>query len=185
MGRIVYGMLTSLDGYIAGRENGPSLPAPEAALHQYFNAVMRETAVALYGRRLYEVMQAWEIWDKEPAASAVEIEFARLWRETPKVVVSTTLKSVGPNARLVRDDVERAVRSLKAETGGTIEVGGAGLAASLSRLRMIDEYQLFLQPVVLGGGKPFFDPAVPLALKLLGAERLAQDVVMLRYSPAD
>jgi dihydrofolate reductase len=124
-------------------------------------------------------------WDKQPAASAVELEFARLWRETPKVVVSTTLNSVGPNARLVKEDVERAVRTLKAETEGTISVGGAGLAASLSRLRLIDEYQLFIHPLVLGGGKPFFDPAVPLTLKPLGSDHLAQDVVMLRYSPAD
>jgi dihydrofolate reductase len=115
----------------------------------------------------------------------VEVDFACAWQETPKIVFSTTLREVGANARLVKDDVENVVKSVKSESGGDITVAGAGLAASLSRLRLIDEYQLFMHPVVLGGGKPFFEAGTSVKLKPLGTENLAQDVILLRYAPAD
>jgi len=182
MGRIIYSMLTSLDGYIAGPEGGPTLPVPESELHWHFNAMLRETATLLNGRRMYETMRVWDTWDKVPGAPLVEVDFARVWQGTPKVVFSTTLREVGPNARLVRDDVEGVVRSLKAEASGNISVAGAALAASLSRLGLIDEYHLYLHPVVLGGGKPFFEGGSALKLKPLGIENLPQDVVLLRYS---
>src|SRR4030095_1281772 len=107
------------------------------------------TTLSLYGRNMYEVMKYWD--DPPAESSEVEHEYARAWRRTPKVVFSTTLESVGPNARLVNDkaDVERTVRNLKAETNGAIEVGGAGLAASLIRLGLVDELRLSLMAVVL------------------------------------
>ena len=186
MARISYGMMMSLDGYIAGPPGGPALPVPGAELHRHFNGLMKQAAIALYGRRMYEVMRVWQTWDERPEASEVAAGFAKAWRETPKVVVSTTLREVGPNARLIGADVERAVRSLKSETQGEIEVSGAGLAASLSRLALIDEYRLYLHPVVLGGGKPFFEAGLSQKLRPLGqAEALPQGVTLLRYTPAD
>ena len=184
MGRIVYGMIMSLDGYITGPDGTIGVAAPTAALHDYFSGVMRRTAVSLYGRRLYETMKVWEDWDDRPGVPADEVDFARAWRAVPKVVVSTTLKQVGPNSRLIRDDVEAAIRALKADTQGDIAVGGAGLAASLSRLGLIDEYQIFLSPAVFGGGLAFFEPGTAMALKLLGYEQVLQDMLLLRYAPA-
>jgi len=185
MARIIYGMLMSLDGYIAGPDGGPALPVPESALHWHFNAMMKQTSIALYGRRMYEIMRYWESWDKKDGAPEVEVDFAHAWQETPKIVFSTTLREVGPNARLVKDDVENVVKSVKSGSDGDIMVAGAGLAASLSRLRLIDEYQLFMHPIVLGGGKPFFEAGMSMKLKPLGTENLAQGVTMLRYAPVD
>ena len=184
MGRMVYGLLQSLDGYIAGTPGGPQLPPPGEALHRYFNDVMRDTSAAVYGRTMYEIMRAWETWDADPGASPVEREFAPLWRDVPKIVVSTTLKEFGPNARLVSDNVEAELRKLKTDTPGKIEVAGAALAASLGRMGLIDEYWLYLSPTVLGGGKPFFQEGLLLDLKLIGTEQLPQGVMVVKYERA-
>jgi dihydrofolate reductase len=182
MARLVYGMLTSLDGYITGPEGGSGLPGPNEKLHRYFNESMKRTAAAIYGRRMYETMRAWDELEGEP--NPIYAEFGEAWRAIPKLVVSTTLREVGPNARLVRSDVESAVRSLKADTEGEIEVAGADLAASLARLGLIDEYRLYMQPVVLGGGKPFFEAGLSLTLTPLGMESLPEGCTLLRYAPA-
>ena len=184
MGRMIYGMVQSLDGYIAGPPGGLHLPPPTPELHQVFNDMMEQTVPAVYGRTMYEIMRAWETWDADPEASAVERDFAPAWRSAPKVVVSTTLRQVGPNARVVSGNVEAELRKFKAETPGRIEVAGATLAASLGRMGLIDEYHLFFHPAVLGGGKPFFAAGLPLDLKLLGTEQLPQGVVRLAYEPA-
>lgn len=184
MGWMIYGMLTSLDGYIAGPEKGPQLPVPERELHLHFNEMQRRSSLDVYGRRMYEVMRIWETYDHDPTVSEVEREFARLWRETPKIVFSTTLREVGPNARLVSQDAETAARAIKTETDGDIMVSGAELAANFARWGLIDEFQLFIFPVVLGGGKPFFAAGLSLNLTPLDMERLPQDVVLLRYVPA-
>jgi dihydrofolate reductase len=183
MGRIVYGLMQSLDGFIAGTPGGPQLPPPGEGLHRVFNDIMRDTAVVVYGRTMYEIMRAWETLDTQPDTPAAAMDFAPLWRETPKVVVSTTLKEIGPNARLVSDNVEAELRKLKAETDGKIEVAGQGLAASVGRMGLIDEYRVFFHPIVLGGGKPFFASGLPLNLKLMGTETLPEGVVLLRYEP--
>jgi len=183
MGRMIYGMMQSLDGYIGGAPGGPHLPPPGEELHRYFNDIMKRTAVAVYGRTMYEIMRAWETLDATPDAGPVEKDFAPAWRDTPKVVVSTTLREVGPNARLVSDNVEAELRRLKAQTDGIIEIAGARLAASAGRMGLIDEYRLFLHPIVLGGGKPFFAAGLPLQLKLVGTETLPQGVLLLRYEP--
>ena len=184
MAHIVYGMLMSLDGYIAGPEGELALPAPGAELHRHFNDWMKRIAVALYGRRMYEIMRFWERRDERPEASEVEIDFARAWRDTPKVVISTSLRELGPNARLVSSNVEEAVKVLKAETEGEIAVSGAGVASSLARLGLIDEYRLYLHPVTLGGGKPYLEPGISLKLKRLGTHSLPQGVTLLRYARA-
>lgn len=182
MATLVYGMLTSLDGYISGPDGGPGLPGPYEDLHRYFNENMKQTAVSLYGRRMYEIMRAWDDLDGEPGS--VYAEFGQGWRAIPKVVVSTTLREVGPNATLVSGDVEGAVRALKAKTDGEIEVAGAALAASLALAGLIDEYRMYMQPVVLGGGKPFFEAGLSLTLTPLGAESLPEGCTLLRYASA-
>lgn len=184
MGRIVYGMMASLDGYIAGAGGDIGLPVPEAELHRYFNEVMKRTAVSLYGRRMYEIMKVWETWGSAPGVSEVEMDFSRAWREVPKVVVSTTLSDVGPNARLIGQDVRAAVERLREDTDGEIAVAGAALAGSLSQWGLVDEYRLFLMPVVLGGGTPFFPTGTALHLEPAGREDLPQGVTLLRYRPA-
>jgi dihydrofolate reductase len=185
MRKIIYGMLVSLDGYVAGSEGGPQLPPPDEKLHWYFNDIAKRISASLYGRRMYEVMQYWDTADKQPESTEVEVDFARAWQKVPKVVFSTTLRSVGSNARLVKDNVEAAVKALKAEPGGDMEVAGPALAASLSKLGLIDEYRLYVHPIVLGGGKPFFaEGGGALNLKFLGTEKLPQDVVLMRYGRA-
>jgi len=181
MTKISFGMMVSLDGYIAGPEGGPSLPPPNEELHQYWNDVQKRTDVLLYGRRMYEVMRYWDSADTNPESLPVEVDFALAWQRTPKVVFSTTLTDVGPNARLVKENVREAVEGLKTNPGGNIEVAGAGLAATLSRLGLIDEYRLYACPVVLGGGKPFFEAGTSLTLVPLATEKLPQGVVLMRY----
>jgi dihydrofolate reductase len=182
-GHIVYAFAVSVDGYIANAQGDIGLPVPEEALFRHFNEMQKRTALSLYGRNMYEVMKYWEA----PAAESSEFEqeFARAWQGTPKVVFSTTLESVGPNARLVKEkaDVERTVRQLKAETNGQIEVAGAGLAASLVRFGLVDEFRLYMMPVVLGGGKPYFEAGLQLELEPLGAESLPQHCTLLRFRP--
>jgi dihydrofolate reductase len=181
-GQIFYGFAVSVDGYIARGQGGDiGLPVPEEALHRHFNEMQKRTALSLYGRNMYEIMK---YWDAPPAESPeYEQEYARAWQATPKVVFSTTLESVGANARLVKADVERTVRQLKAESNGPIEVSGAGLAASLIRLGLVDEFRLYVMPVVLGGGKPYFEAGLQLELEPLGAESLPQDCTLLRFRP--
>ncbi|PBC10361.1 dihydrofolate reductase family protein [Mesorhizobium sp. WSM3859] len=184
MAMIVYAMLTSLDGYIAGPSGNIDLPVPEEELHRHFNEEMRRTSIVLCGRRMYETMRFWDSPECEIGAEDVERDFARAWRETPKIVFSTTLREVGPNARLVKGDVEAVAKSLKAETDGEISVSGAELAGHLARAGLIDEYRLYVHPVVLGGGKPYFQSGLSLALTPLGTERFTQGVTLLRYTPA-
>jgi dihydrofolate reductase len=183
-GYLIYAFLVSADGYITGApDSSIGLPMPEDGLHRHFNEMQQRVALSLYGRNMYEVMK---FWDAPPAEiSDVEREFSRAWQNTPKVVFSTTLDSVGPNARLVKDkaDVERTVRQLKAETRGEIEVNGAAFAASLVRLGLVDEFRLYTMPVVLGGGKPYFEAGLQLELELLGTESLPQHCTLLRFRP--
>ncbi len=182
--KVIYCMMQSLDGYIAGPDGGPELPPPGAALHQVFNNQMKQIAVSIYGRTMYEIMSAWQTYDSRPEATPVEIDFAEAWRKVPKVVVSTTLKHVGPNARLISSDVENQLRRLKHETEGMIDVSGSILAASVGRMGLIDEYWLFFHPLVLGGGKPFFQQGLPLGLRLIGSESLPEGVQLLKYGAA-
>lgn len=184
MGKIVYSMLMSLDGYISRPDGDVGLPVPEGALHEHFNEAMRRTAVSLQGRRMYEMMRYWDGADATFGGDQVALDFAHAWQAHPKIVFSRTLKEVGPNARLADQDLETVARSLKTEVEGEIAVSGAELAAQLAAAGLIDEYQLYLQPVVLGGGKPYFRSGLTLDLKLLGAENLTQGVTLLRYAPA-
>ena len=181
MAKLVFGMMQSLDGYVAGPEGGPGLPMPGEALHRHFSALMRGFAGGLYGRRMYELMRYWD--EDQPGQDEAGRDFAAAWRAKPKWVVSRTLTSVGPNATLVDDDLEGFARALKAEHEGEIEVAGPELAGRLTELGLIDEYQLYLQPIVLGRGKPFFAGPRP-PLRLLASDRLTEGTISLTYGPA-
>jgi dihydrofolate reductase len=175
MARLVFGMNQSLDGYVDHMAFAPS-----PTLFRHFIEEARGQAGSVYGRVMYEVMQYWD--DDQPEWDAEERAFAEAWRNQPKWVVSRTLREVGPNATLVGDDLEGAIRALKAEREGEIEVAGPNLAQSLTELGLIDEYRIYLHPVVLGQGKPYFAGARP-PLRLVSHDRIGQDVIRLTYVP--
>jgi dihydrofolate reductase len=155
--KLIYSMNVTLDGYIAAPGDDISWGVPSAELHQWFNDRAREIGVSLYGRKLWEVMSAhWPTADQQPDASPVEIEFARIWQATPKVVFSATLDEVSGNARLVTGDAVAEIARLKAEDGAPMEISGATLAGAAMRAGLIDEYQVVTHPVLVGGGTPFF-----------------------------
>jgi dihydrofolate reductase len=176
MAKLVFGMNQSLDGYVDHMAFGPS-----PTLFRHFIDQAREQAGSVYGRNLYEVMRYWD--DDHPEWEAAERDFAAAWRNQPKWVVSRSLKSVGPNATLVGDDLEAVMRRLKADIDGEIEVGGPELARSLTELGLIDEYRIYLHPVVLGHGKPYFAGPRP-RLRLVASDRIDEDVIRLTYAPA-
>jgi dihydrofolate reductase len=180
--RLVYSMGVSLDGFIAGPGGNIDWSEPDEELHRFHNEQLQETGAHLLGRRLYEVMTYWETADQDPSASRIEIEFARLWQELPKIVFSTTLAEVEGNTRLVREGVAEEVAKLKRQPGGDIAVGGAGLAASLIKLGLVDEFGLFVSPVVLGAGTPYFPPLeTPVDVELIETRTFGSRVVYLRY----
>lgn len=176
MARLVFGMNQSLDGYVDHMAFGPS-----PALFRHFIEQAQEQAGSVYGRRMYEIMRYWD--DEHPEWDAEERAFAAAWRRQPKWVVSRTLKSVGPNATLVGGDLRGAIRALKAGRDGEIEVAGPDLARSLTELGLIDEYRIYLHPVVLGRGTPYFAGPRP-PLRLMACDRIGEDVVRLTYVPA-
>jgi dihydrofolate reductase len=176
MAKLVFGMNQSLDGYVDHLRFAPS-----AALFRHFIEEAEAQAGSVYGRQIYEVMRYWD--EDNPEWDGDERAFAAAWRNQPKWVVSRSLPSVGLNAELVTDDLEAAIRELKAEREGEIEVAGPALAQSLTELGLIDEYRIYLHPVVLGHGKPYFAGPRP-PLRLMAHDRIAEDVIRLSYVPA-
>jgi dihydrofolate reductase len=176
MATLVFGMNQSLDGYV-----DHTAFAPSPTLFRHFIGEVQRQAGCVYGRQMYEVMRYWDDdqleWDVEERA------FAAAWRKQPKWVVSRSLKSVGPNAMLVEQDLAGAIRALKAGREGEIEVAGPSLAHSLTELGLIDEYRIYLHPVVLGRGKPYFAGPRP-RLRLMTNDRIAEDVIRLAYVSA-
>jgi dihydrofolate reductase len=177
MAKLVFELNQSLDGYVDHQAFGP----PDPALFRHFTERVRGLAGMLYGRGMYEVMRYWD--EDSSDWGADEREYAAVWRGRPKWVASRSLESVGPSATLVADDIEAAVRGLKAKLAGEIEVAGPGLAQSLGELGLIDEYRLYIHPVVLGHGKSFF--AGPRSrLRLVANDVIVEDVIRLTYVPA-
>lgn len=182
MRKLLYGMTVSLDGYVEDAHGSIEWTSPSAELHQHFNDRESDIDLHLYGRRLYETMKVWEQLDENSPISPQEVEYAAIWKKKPKVVFSTTLQEVIGNSRLVGANVEAEVQRLKSEPGKYISVGGPGLAASLMRARLIDEYWLYVRPIILGGGKRFFpDLMEPLRLRLIETEEFPEGVMLLRY----
>jgi dihydrofolate reductase len=184
MGKVVYWMQVSLDGYIEDADGSFEFSVPDEELHLAANEQVREASAFLFGRRNYEVME--EFWTSAAGRDdvpEVEAEFARLYVDTPRVVFSDTLESVGEGARLVRSaDAVAEVTRLKRETDGPLSVAGAGLAASL--LDLVDEFRPNVMPTAVGGGKPFFPAGRELRLRLVESRQFASGVVGLRYERA-
>jgi dihydrofolate reductase len=176
MAKLVYGLNQSLDGYVDHREF-----APGPALFRHFIEQVRDLTGSVYGRRMYEVMRYWD--EDHPEWTPEHRDFAAAWRRQPKWVVSRSLKSVGPNAALVEGDIAAVILGLRAELAGEIQVAGPDLARSLTDLGLIDEYRLYLRPVVLGRGKPFFAGPRP-PLHLVASDRIGEDAIRLTYIPA-
>jgi dihydrofolate reductase len=185
MGKLIYSMGVSLDGFIAGPDGEIDWSAPDEELHRFHNDQTRELGAHLCGRRLYQVMLYWETADEDPALPETEREFAGIWQNLPKIVFSKTLQKVEGNARLATDGVAEEVAKLKEQSGKDIDIGGAGLASTATKLGLIDEYRLFVSPVVLGAGTPFF-PALDdrINLELVETRTFGSRVVYLRYVAA-
>jgi dihydrofolate reductase len=177
MARLVFQMNQSLDGYVDHMKLGP----PDPALFGHFIEQVRGLTGSVYGGRIYEIMRYWD--DDQPDWDAGDHEFAAVWRSQPKWVVSRSLKSVGPNATLIEGDPAAAIRGLKAQLDGEIAVAGPNLAGSLTSLGLIDEYRIYIHPIVLGSGQPYFAGPRP-RLRLVSSDRIGGDVVRLVYVPA-
>ena len=183
--KLIYSMTVSLDGFIAAPDGDIDWGAPDEELHRFHNQQVREIGAHLLGRRLYEVMVYWETAHENPSAADYELEFARIWQNLPKLVFSKTLEKVEGNARLVRDGVAEEVAKLKEQPGKDLAVGGAGLASALIELGLVDEYRLFVSPVVLGAGTPYFPPLEErIDLELVETRTFASRVVYVRYRKA-
>jgi dihydrofolate reductase len=176
MAKLVFGMNRSLDGYV---DHMAFAPGP--TLFRHFVEEAEGQTGSVYGRQMYEIMRYWD--DDHPEWNEDELAFAAAWRKQLKWVVSRTLKSVGLNATLIEEDLEGAIRKLKAEQEGEIEIAGPNLAQSLTELGLIDEYRIYLHPVVLGHGKPYFAGPRP-PLRLIANDRIGEDVIRLTYVPA-
>ncbi|MEA2309166.1 MAG: hypothetical protein QOI65_1452 [Thermoleophilaceae bacterium] len=182
--KLIYSMSVSLDGFIAGPGGNIDWSAPDEERHRFHNEQTREIGAHLCGRRLYEVMTYWETADQNPSAPEYELEFARIWKPLPKIVFSTTLETVVGNSRLVRGGVAEEVARLKEEPGKDLAVGGAGLAGTCIELGLVDDYRLFVSPVVLGGGTPYFPNLDErIDLELVETRTFASRVVYVRYLP--
>lgn len=177
MAKLVFALNQSLDGYVDHMEFGP----PDRALFRHFIEDVQSLSGSIYGRRMYEVMRYWD--EDHSEWGEAERDYAAAWRRQPKWVVSRSLKSVGPNATLVGNDIETAIRGLKAQFDGVIEVSGPELAGTLTDRGLIDEYRLYVHPVVLGSGKPFFARKRP-PLRLVASDRIGENVIRLTYVPA-
>jgi dihydrofolate reductase len=182
MRKLIYSMGVSLDGFIVGPDGKFDWSAPDEELHRFHNQQTRELGVHLCGRRLYEVMLYWETVDEDPSAAEHVLEFARIWQDLPKIVFSTTLETVEGNATLATGGVAEEVAKLKEQPGADVAVGGAGLASSLIELDLIDEYRLFVNPVIVGGGTPFFPAREErIDLELVETRTFGSRVVYVRY----
>jgi dihydrofolate reductase len=185
MARLIYSMTQSLDGYIADQNGEIDWSAPDEELHQFHNDRVRELGAHILGRRLYEAMTYWDTPD--PSWGDIEHDFAAIWKPLPKLVFSTTLETVSGNARLATGDLADEVTALKESLGPDVGVGvgGATLAAACAKLDLIDEYELFVAPIVLGGGTPFFPPLEErVPLELVETREFGSRVVFLRYRRA-
>jgi dihydrofolate reductase len=180
--KLIYSAITSLDGYVADQNGNFDWAAPDEEVHAFVNDLERPVGIYLYGRRMYEVMRAWEtphtLADQSPAVQ----DYAQIWQAADKAVYSTTLDTVSSaRTRIEREFNPEAVRQLKAGAGRDLSVGGPDLAAEAIRAGLVDEWRLFLTPIVVGNGNPALPDDVRLDLELLDERRFAGGVVYLRY----
>ncbi|WP_166870808.1 dihydrofolate reductase family protein [Salinibacterium sp. ZJ450] len=183
MGRLNYTGIVSLDGYINDAAGNFDWAAPDEEVHAFINDLERSAGTYLYGRRMYEVMKFWQTVPEQPDESAVMIDFAEVWRAAEKIVFSTSLEAVDtPRTRIERTFDPYAVARLKADQERDLSIGGATLAATAIAAGLVDEFHLFLTPVIVGGGTPFFPDGVKAGLRLEDERRFASGIVYLRYT---
>ena len=182
MAKLIYSAITSLDGYVADEEGNFDWAAPDEEVHSFVNDLERPVGTYLYGRRMYEVMRAWETMDTGPDQPPVVRDFAAIWQAADKIVYSKTLETASSaRTRIERDFDPEAVRQLKASAGRDLTVGGPDFAAQAIKAGLVDELHLFLTPVVVGGGKRALPDNVRLTLELLDERRFDSGVVHLHY----
>jgi len=185
MGKLIYSMNVSLDGFVETPDHGLDWAIVDDEVHAWFNDQTRALDASLYGRRMYDLMaDYWPSGEKDPAATDVTREFARIWTPMPKIVFSTSLKHVEHNSRLVSGDVATVLDDLRDEFDGDLDVGGPNLAGQFVRRGLVDEYRLVIHPVVLGAGTPFWPELDrPLPLRLVETRRFASGVELRSYVP--
>jgi dihydrofolate reductase len=183
MRKLIWMVSVSLDGFFEGPDHELDWHMVDDELHRHFNAELATMGAFLDGRVTYELMSGfWPTADADPASSEPVAEFARIWRDMPKLVYSRTLERAGWNTAIVREVVPEEVERLKAEPGGDLMLGGADLAATFMRHDLIDEYRIYVHPVVIGRGRPMFPPSEEkLVLRLTEARSFGNGVVLLRY----
>jgi dihydrofolate reductase len=186
MARLIYSAIASLDGYVADESGNFDWAAPDEEVHRFVNELERSVGTHLLGRRMYETMAVWESLDAFPDPSPVVREFAAIWQEADKIVYSSTLEAPATSrTRVERDFAPEVVRALKKEDDRDISVGGPTLAAQAIRAGLVDEYQLFLAPTVVGAGNPALPNDVRVSLRLLDQRSFAGGMVYLRYASDD
>ena len=186
MARLIYSMSVSLDGFIETPSHDLDWAIIDEELHRYFNDEAREHGAFLYGRRLYELMAgSWPTADQDVSIPGFMAEFARIWRDKPKIVFSRTLDSVAWNSRLVRGDAGEEIARLRAQPGADLDIGGASLASAAIRRGLVDEYRLIVHPVILGAGTRYLPPLDAwIGVRLVETRTFGSGVVMLRYRSA-
>ena len=184
MGKLIYTMNVSLDGYVEDSDGGLDWTGVDDELHAWFTEELRPIDGSLYGRRLYETMAAyWPTGESDPAGTEVTREYARVWNATPRFVFSTTLEEVQWNSRLVQGDVGEVLARIRDEVDGDLEVGGPTLAAEFIRRGLVDEYRLVIHPVFIGAGTPYFPKLdEPLRLRLIDSHQFSSGVVYHAYA---
>jgi dihydrofolate reductase len=180
MARLIFGMIQSLDGYIVSPTGSPQDFPPGPKLFRHFLDHVSNLTGMLYGTRIYQVMRYWE--QDHPEWSPIEHEYAAAWRSKPKWLISRSLKTAGPNATIVTEDLQAFATRLRTTLSGEIDVAGAELAGSLTALNLIDEYRLYLRPLVFGGGKPYFAAARP-QLQLVKSDSIGEDATRIICVP--
>jgi dihydrofolate reductase len=182
MAKLIYSAITSLDGYVADEDGNFDWAAPDEEVHSFVNDLERRAGTYLYGRRMYEVMVFWETAHTAADQPAVMKHYAEIWQAADKIVYSKTLESVTTaRTRIERDFDPEAVRQMKAQAGLDITVGGPGLAGQAIKAGLVDEYHLFVTPVLIGGGNPALPDGVRVNLELIGERRFEGGVVHLQY----
>jgi dihydrofolate reductase len=183
MRKIIFMMSVSLDGFFEGPDRELDWQIVDDELHGHFNEWLSGMSAFLDGRITYELMAGyWPTADADPSASPLVAEFAGIWRDMPKIVFSRTLERAGWNATVVRELLPEEIMALKAQPGGDMVLGGAGLAAAFMRHDLIDEYRLYVHPVLIGRGRPLFQPSdVTINLRLAGTQTFGSGVVLLCY----
>lgn len=186
MRKVIYSPMVSLDGFTAGPSRNLDWHIIDEELHSFINDQQSTIDTYLFGRRMYEVMTYWDTAEADPSNPEFVLEFARIWKNIYKIVFSKTLEHVQGNATLSRGNIVEEIAKLKAAPGKDMSVGGATIAATLRQFGLIDEYQLFIHPVILGGGTPMFQVSdSPIRLQLIETHIFHSGVVMLRYQPTN